>query len=312
MRYDIDLFLKLNEEYKTNPLVAEPPKYDKDTLVERANKRAANINRRVNVSGKRVLEIGCGRGEVGRALNSQFGCEVVGVDVSSYPNWDEVQDGVSLIQTDLTDEKHIDIGSFDLIYSNSVWEHVRHPYTMLERAFDVLKPGGYLLLSANLYRGPKASHRYREIFFPWPHLLFSDEVIDEYYRHHLKKSPVGDTWIQEDSAEPSYRGAQVWGSSWVNQLSIADYFNYFKLVGFENLHTNYSTTPLDEEFLKRFSDKLDRYPRYDLERDFIHAKLLKPNEVSEAEVSEAVEEPAIVRKKKKKSKKKKWWKRLLG
>ncbi|MDP5084989.1 MAG: class I SAM-dependent methyltransferase [Yoonia sp.] len=281
MRYDINLFLELNEEYKTKPLVAEPPKYDKATLIERANKRAINIDRRMSVSKKRVLEIGCGRGEVCRALNSHFGCEVVGVDVSKYPNWDEHQDGVSLIQTDLTDDNPLDLGSFDIIYSNSVWEHVRHPYRMLERAFEVLKPGGHLLLSANLYRGPKASHRYREIFFPWPHLLFSDEVIDEFYRKHLKKSPVGDTWMQDNSAEPSYRQVTLYGSSWVNQLSIADYFNYFNLVGFEPLHTKYSTTPLDEDFLQRFADKLDRYPRYDLERDFIHVTLLKPLRVEQ-------------------------------
>lgn len=102
---------------------------------------------------------------------------------------------------------------------------------MLQRAHDLLVPGGNLLLSANLYRGPKASHRYREIFFPWPHLLFSDEVIDDFYRNHLKMIPEGETWLSEESVEPSYRDQELWGSAWVNQLSIADYFNYFNLAG---------------------------------------------------------------------------------
>ena len=34
--------------------------------------------------------------------------------------------------------------------------------------------GGLAWIKAN--RGPKASHRYRWVNFPWPHLLFTDEV----------------------------------------------------------------------------------------------------------------------------------------
>lgn len=281
MKYDLDLFLALNEEYRSKPLVAAPPAYDPEALAQRAARRAEIINSRVRAEGKRILEIGCGRGEVCVALNNVYGCRVVGVDVSRYPHWDDVPSGVKLIQTDLTADNPPDIGQFDLIYSNSVWEHVRHPYTMLQRSYDVLVPGGHFLLSANLYRGPKASHRYREIFFPWPHLLFSDEVIDEYYRH-LRTPPAGETWISEDSVESSYREQERWGSAWVNQLSIADYFNYFKLVGYDVEHVKYSITPLDEEFLVRFADKLDRFPRYDLERDFLHVKLRKPDQLENA------------------------------
>ncbi len=160
-----------------------------------------------------------------------------------------------LLQTDQTAEDPQDIGKFDLIYSNSVWEHVRHPFKMLKRAFDVLKPGGHLLLSANLHRGPKASHRYRDVFFPWPHLLFDDQIFEQFYKTlNLNRT-----------------------SAWVSQLSITDYFNYFNMVGFDVLHTSYSITPIDEAFVQRFSDKLDRFPRYDLERDFIHVKLRKPS-----------------------------------
>lgn len=279
MRYNLELFLALNEEYRLKPLVPAPPKYDPDSLVERANRRAEIINSRVRVEGKRMLEIGCGHGEVCTALNRIYGCEVVGVDVSRYPHWNDAPPGVILLQTDLSVDNPAEIGQFGIIYSNSVWEHIRRPFTMLRRAYDLLVPGGHLLLSANLYRGPKASHRYREIFFPWPHLLFCDEVIDEFYRHHLKRPPEGEPWLSEESVEPSYRETELWGCVWVNQLSIADYFNYFNLIGFEVLHTKYSMTPIDEAFVARFADKLDRFPRYDLERDFLHVKLRKPAEV---------------------------------
>src|ERR671921_246675 len=111
MRYDLRLFLALNEEYRSKPLVPAPPTYDPDALAERAKRRADNINAKVRIAGKRVLEVGCGRGEVCRALNEQYGCEVIGVDVSSYPEWNTQADGVTLIQADLTAPNPPDVGT---------------------------------------------------------------------------------------------------------------------------------------------------------------------------------------------------------
>lgn len=122
MKYDLKLFLALNEKYRSRPLVPAPPKYDPDILAERANRRAEIINGRVRVEGKRVLEIGCGRGEVCAALDRNYDCQVVGVDVSRYPHWNVVPNSVTLLQSDLTADNQPDIGQFDLIYSNSVWE----------------------------------------------------------------------------------------------------------------------------------------------------------------------------------------------
>ena len=148
------------------------------------------------------------------------------------------------------------LGRFDFVYSNAVFEHVHHPYSMLRKAFELLRPGGRMYLSANLYRGPKASHRYREVFFPWPHLLFSDDVIAEYYVSI---------------------GRQANRASWVNQLSIADYYDYFRLIGFELEGATFTKTPIDEAFYARFADRLERVPRYDLERDFLIATLRRPD-----------------------------------
>ena len=126
---------------------------------------------------------------------------------------------------------------------------------MLRKAFELLRPGGRMYLSANLYRGPKASHRYREVFFPWPHLLFSDDVFAEFYVS-IGKTPAR--------------------AAWVNQLSVADYCNYFNLIGFELERLSFSKTPIDGPFYRRFADKLERIPRFDLERDFLMAALRRP------------------------------------
>jgi SAM-dependent methyltransferase len=259
-RFDLALFLALNEEYRSKPLVPHPLKHDPVSLATRGAERAAKLIDRHKFAGARVLEIGCGRGEVSLALAEQHGCDTVGVDIRSSEHWRDVPSRVTFVVRDLSSDATVDdLGRFDVIYSNSVWEHLRHPFTMLQRAYALLNSGGTFLLSANLYRGPKASHRYREVFFPWPHLLFADEIFEAFYLHNNQapKRP-----------------------SWINRLSIADYKNYFDLVGFRASSISFSVTPLDEPFYNRFIDTLERYPRYDLERDFIRATLTKAKRYS--------------------------------
>ncbi|MDW9762145.1 methyltransferase domain-containing protein [Sinorhizobium meliloti] len=256
IKYDLELFQRLNEEYRSKPLV--PPnltaKYDPETLAWRAKNRAKQLSTIFPLEGQRILEVGCGRGEVCRAMTEHFGATAVGVDVEHYDEWSIPAKNVQLHQVDLTQDNPPDLGLFDHACSFAVWEHVRHPFTLLKRVHAMLKPGGMFYLVANLYRGPQASHRYRQVFFPWPHLLFSDEVFEEFYES-IGKPPVG--------------------AEWVNQLAIADYHRYFYLVGFAATQIRFDTTPIDEEFYQRFEDKLGRFPRYDLERDFMKAVLVK-------------------------------------
>ncbi len=254
MRYDLELFKQLNDEYQDKPIVPSPPKYDASSLDERSLARANSVARKTPLKGKRVLEIGCGRGETSGAFAKHYGCAVVGVDIKRYKEWADIPENVTLIETDLTEDSPPDIGDFDVIYSNSVWEHLRHPYSMLKKSHDLLRAEGRLLVSANLYRGPMASHRYRHVFFPWPHLLFTDEVFREFFVSI---------------------GHPPRGKAWVNQLSIADYQNYFDIIGFEVEKLTFSMRPFDEGFYHRFEEILGQFPRYDPERDFFHVVLKK-------------------------------------
>lgn len=258
MKYDLELFSSLNDEYQGKRLVRKPPKYGAAVLKQRGRTRVKGLVTRFGVAGKRLLEIGCGRGEMSHAFATDHGCSVVGVDITEYPQWQtHASPNVSLLKLDLSEADAVATlapEQFDFAYSNAVWEHVRHPFAMLKAVHTLLKPGGTFYIVANLFRGPKASHRYRQVYFPWPHLLFTDEVFEQYYES-----------IGQDPMRPA----------WVNRLSIGDYFLYFDLVGFKRAEVSYSTTPIDEPFYQRFSDILERYPRYDLERDFLHAVLVK-------------------------------------
>jgi hypothetical protein len=126
---------------------------------------------------------------------------------------------------------------------------------MLERTYRVLKPGGLAYIKANLYAGPKASHRYRDIYFPWPHLLFSDDVIRD--------------WDVKHGREPR-------GSSWVNRLSWEQYERCIVDIGFELREVKFDIATWDEGFYRRFEDMLGRYRRIDLSRDFFTVVLEKP------------------------------------
>lgn len=257
IRYDLELFLQLNAEYEGRPLVPSANKMSNPVFkADQGQTRAASLEKRYKIRGCRALEIGCGRGDLALTLARDYGCQVTGLDVRAYAEWkDRNSERLDLRKLDITAEDFSSLGQFDFIYSFAVWEHILHPYKALQGAFQLLKPGGRMYMSANLYRGPKASHRYREVLFPWPHLLFTDEVFGQFYMKRQGK--------------PSY-------PAWVNKLVAAEYFHYWSQLGFKVDKSWYSLTPIDEPFYLRFSDILERYPRFDLERDFIHADLRRP------------------------------------
>lgn len=253
-KYDLELFLKLNEEYADRPVVPKPRSLQSVGLFEQAERRARIIDTKLDIRGKRVLEIGCGRGHVSAVLARDYDCDVTGVDIVQYDDWPErVGPKVQLKVHDISTDDNSVLGKFDRAVSVAVWEHMEHPYAALEALKKLLAPAGLAYMSANLYRGPQASHRYREVYFPWPHLLFEDDVWLEFYQH-LGRRP----------SKPA----------WVNKLTVAHYYQYLRQLDFQILKEWTSSTPLDEAFYQRFIDKLGRYPRYDLEQDFIHLVMM--------------------------------------
>ena len=256
IQYDLDLFEELNEQYSQNNAARDHANAirRKDTNpLEDTVRRIAQVDKSLHFkSGMRILDIGCGRGYLSSILKQDYGCEVVGVDIRTYPEWDDFQsESMDLRIHDVSQMNNDALGTFDRILSLAVWEHMEHPFAGLTAVKELLKPEGQGLayLSANLYRGPKASHRYREVFFPWPHLLFDDDVFMEFYRR---------------------RGRNNVRAAWVNRLTVAHYEMYLRQLDFEVVRQWTTGTTIDEEFYQRFIDKLGRYPRYDLEQDFLH------------------------------------------
>jgi SAM-dependent methyltransferase len=257
---DLTLLEALNEEYRERRLVPEPLRYDDASREARARRRLLDVHRTIDLADKRVLELGCGTGEGVWYLSHHFAADAWGVDVVERRAWEVLSDArTHFLCADLATDRSLAPASFDRIISFTVLEHVVHPWALLGELFRILKPGGLAYVSANLHRGPRASHVYREIFFPFPHLLFSDDVIREFRsKHH----------------------GQDEGSAWVNHVAWAQYEDYFREIGFVIRALRFRETPLDEPLYERFSDILGRYPRWDLTKDFFHVVLEKPKGAS--------------------------------
>lgn len=102
--------------------------------------------------GQRVADIGCGSGKTSFHLLDlvQPGGEVVGIDASAeriaYARRTYVHPNLSFVRHDFL-EPLTDLGQFDFIWIRFILEYYRNESaTIVQRAYDVLKPGGILCL----------------------------------------------------------------------------------------------------------------------------------------------------------------------
>ena len=101
-----------------------------------------------DLSGKRVVELGCGTGKNTAALTEAN--EVVALDLSAAmlerARAKVVADHVRFIQLDLTESLPFGGGTFDLAMIDLVLEHIEDVESVLGEVARVLRPGGAVLL----------------------------------------------------------------------------------------------------------------------------------------------------------------------
>jgi SAM-dependent methyltransferase len=262
MRFDLQLFEELDEAYAATPLKQVSVPRDVDARREKATRRIANMSRDLDAefAGAKVLELGCGHGwQALMLVEEAAAAEVIAVDVRSYPAWETIQHPhVRFIEADMAGEAVVAPDSVDFLISGAVLEHVSQPLRMLHAIYDCLRPGGRAWLYFNLYRGPQASHRYNDVRFPWPHLLFDDEICEQWFEKHRGR-----------------RGARF---AWVNRLTLAEYVAAAEEIGFGFRRLKRRVTEIDVPLYLRFEALLGRYPALDLETDFATLVLERPAE----------------------------------
>lgn len=276
MQFDLALFEQLNEAHREHPVVrtarpkspipgSAPVAGAKDEATVRAEQRQraatmqlAPIQRDMDLAGKVVLEFGCRQGWLTSILPEHAGAaRATGVDINHYPTWSALSDPrIELIQADFTKEQVAESGSVDRIIANVSLGRDTGPLSVLPILFDLLGDGGQIWLRIKAFTSPTASGRFKDIFFPWPQLLFEDDVCARFYEKHYGRANQMFTWI--------------------NRLTLAHYIQAAAETGFDVTLVRRKVIPINVPFYLQFLDRLGRYPALDLETDLVTLVLAKP------------------------------------
>lgn len=117
--------------------------------------------------GTTVLDLGCGSGVFGMALEKQ-GCEVLFADAS---NWlpDDVP-AAAFRAIDIDRDNLGDLGAFDLVICSNVLEHLRDPARLIASLGPLMRPGGHVYLSWTNWLSPWGGHDFSPFHYLGPRL----------------------------------------------------------------------------------------------------------------------------------------------
>lgn len=178
--------------------------------------------------GKHMLEIGSGYGLVVAIANKLFRCDAVGLEpgedayFAAHSISQELLESLGLEKTRIVNGFGEDIpfsdGTFDVVYSSNVLEHVQHPKKVLDEALRVLKVGGTAVIVFPNYGSwweghyglPMIPHCPKRVFKLWVRLFRRDpSFIDTL--HFLSYRDLS-AWISTHAYEIDLisTGVEVW------------------------------------------------------------------------------------------------------
>lgn len=95
----------------------------------------------------KVLDAGCGDGEIGRMLKERMRADVYGIDISKKGVAIARKKGLKPKVADMSKRIPFASNTFDLVISSATIEHVMNPDVFLKEIHRVLRPGGLVLIS---------------------------------------------------------------------------------------------------------------------------------------------------------------------
>lgn len=116
---------------------------EEENLFKNIFLKRVNIVSNLSQPGK-VLEVGCSTGLL-LSLFKERGWEVTGIEVSKKAAEIAQKRGIN-VTVDYFEKAEIK-EKYDLIIFNHVFEHVENPQDVMEKTYELLKPGGIVLIS---------------------------------------------------------------------------------------------------------------------------------------------------------------------
>ncbi|MEZ5543298.1 MAG: class I SAM-dependent methyltransferase [Pseudomonadota bacterium] len=135
------------------------------------------------VSGKRVVDYGCGIGYQSIALVKRYGCAVMGVDSNEKTLAIAVENAKahnipsdSLVFAECVSPEML--SGFDVVISQNSFEHFRDPEKALNEMGALLNSTGIVLLTFGPpWFSPYGSHMHFFCKVPWLNILFSERTV---------------------------------------------------------------------------------------------------------------------------------------
>ena len=129
------------------------------------------------LSGKTVVDFGCGYGEQTLELAQQGAGLAIGVDIR-----EDLLEGARRRAADVPNVTFLNAsrlgasGFADFVLSVDAFEHFTEPADVLQQIHGLLKPGGFLLLSFGPpWLHPLGGHSFS--VFPWSHIILSERAL---------------------------------------------------------------------------------------------------------------------------------------
>ncbi|MFT4666028.1 MAG: cyclopropane fatty-acyl-phospholipid synthase-like methyltransferase [Polaribacter sp.] len=168
------------------------------------------IKERFDLTGKRILDFGCGMGGMSVWYATNWDCSVYGLDIdkhhvtiANHLKEKHKVDNVTFEKRNILNDKLKPEERFDYIFLNDVAEHIAYP--ILEEIFQVLEAGlaegGKIFVTYPPWKSPYASHVTHAVNIPWCQYLPNG-----YLMNLIEKNNMQIVGEEESDLVEAYKG----------------------------------------------------------------------------------------------------------